>query len=757
MRLRAFGTVSCLIFAGFFWGALAAPAQQSLPAPFVQTLDVVATTPADAWGVPRDQIPTNVQSLDEEKLRRGGVATAMERGLPSVQIQEGQGTSWQPDLQFRGFSASPLLGIPQGLAVYLDGVRLNDSFGDTVRWDLVPSAALARLDLLPGSNPLFGLNALGGALLLETKNGFSDPGPRGVLTVGSFGRRGLEAEWGRTHSGTALFLSASHQEEDGWRDLSPSRTDQVFGRFDWAGSRGGASLSLAAADNRLSGNGPSPVDLLMEDRSAVFTHPDRSEPRSLLLSSRLYHSPSPRLDVEAHVYYRRQRLDTFNGDAASFEPCEEPGAGFCREGEEEPLRDLGGRLLPAGLEADAIENRTQTDQRSGGGGAQLAWHAMTGQRTFRTVVGATADTGLTLYTAGTELAELTPDRGTEGLGIGLLDDRDRVEARISTVALSLLEAVTLDAHTTLDVSVRWQHTGERLRDLLGTELNGDHTFHSLAPALGITRGLRAGWVLFGNLGVSSRVPTPVELTCADPEDPCRLPNAFLSDPPLKQVTTRTLEVGTRGSWRSLQVSAALFQTHSRNDILFISSGLLTGSGHFANVGRTRRQGSELLIQGTLLGRGSWSVAYSYLDATFRTPFSAPTPDHPNAVEDSVPVEAGDRLPLLPDQTFKAGFEISVRKVQFELNLLYESSRYLQGDEANLLKPLAGFSRVDLGLGFPLGRFAGFVEVDNVLDKKYSTFGLLGDPGDVLGEQESDPRFFSPGAPRTLRVGLRFTS
>ena len=748
-------------------GALPASGQDNppLPVPFVQTLDVVATTPADAWGVPRDQVPANVQSLGAAALHPG-VAAAMERGLPSVQLREGQGSSWQPDLQLRGFSASPLLGIPQGLAVYQDGVRLNDPFGDTVRFDLVPAAALARLDLLPGSNPLFGLNALGGALLLETKSGFSDPGLRGALTAGSFGRRGAEADWGLTRSRTALFVSVDHQEDDGWRDFSPSRTDQLFGRLDWAGVRSGASLSLTAADNRLFGNGPTPAPLLAADPAAVFTHPDRSDPRSLLLSGRLYRSPSPGLDLEAHAYYRRQRLDTLNGDAASFAPCAAPGeeSFLCQAGEETPLRDLGGHLLPAGLAGghgldgvDGVENRTTTDQRSLGGGLQLAWHTGEGARTFRTVAAATWDAGFAGYTAGAELATLTPDRGTRGIGIGVLDDRDRVDSHLSTMALSVLEAVTLGARTTLDLSARWQHTGERLRDRIGTALDGDHAFGALAPALGITRALGAGWTLFGNLGVSSRVPTPVELTCANPDDPCRLPNAFLSDPPLRQVVTRTLELGTRGGWRSVHLSAALFRADSRDDILFISSGVLTGSGHFANVGDTRRQGAELLLQGSLPRGGSWSAAYSTLDATFRTPFSAPAPDHPDAVDGEIPVRRGDRLPLLPKQTFKAGIELALGTVRLGTSFLYESARYLQGDETNLLRPLGGFSRLGLDLSRPLGRrFVGFVEVDNLLDKRYATFGLLGDPGDVLGAGVTDPRFLSPGDPRTFRLGVRFT-
>ncbi len=570
--------------------------EPGVQARYADSIDVVAATPVDAWGVSRSQVPANVQSIGAADLARGSLASSMERLLPSVQLQEAQGSPWQPDIQVRGFSASPLLGVPQGVAVYQDGVRLNEPFGDTVRWDLVPTTAVARLDLLPGSNPLFGFNALGGALLLETKNGFSHPGVRGSLTGGSFGRRGAAFEWGLARSRSAGFLALSHLAEDGWRDFSPARIGQLFAGLSWAGQRGGASLSLSGADNRLYGNGPAPVALLEEDRSAVFTHPDVSEPEAFLLSSQLYRSPSPRLSIEANAFYRRQRLTTFNGDAASFEPCEEEDieVWLCREGnEDDPLRATDGSLIPAGLAADAVENHTATDQWSAGGSLQVVRHAGGGTRTSRTAAGITADVGRADYAAKAELAELGPDRGTEGFGIELADSRDGVESRTSTTALYLLETSSLDARTTLVLSARWQRSQVRLRDRFGTALNGNHSFSRLSPALGLTRALGSRWTLYGNLGTSSRAPTPVELTCADPEDPCRLPNAFVSDPPLDQVVTRTVELGARGGWRGAEVAAAVFHTDSQDDILFISSGALTGSGHFANVGATRRQGAEL--------------------------------------------------------------------------------------------------------------------------------------------------------------------
>ena len=100
----------------------------------------------------------------------------MNRRFTSVFVNEIQGNPFQPDINYRGYTASPLLGTPQGLSVYVDGVRLNQPFGDIVSWDLIPRAAIASTTLIPGSNPLFGLNTLGGALSVQTKNGRSDPG-----------------------------------------------------------------------------------------------------------------------------------------------------------------------------------------------------------------------------------------------------------------------------------------------------------------------------------------------------------------------------------------------------------------------------------------------------------------------------------------------------------------------------------------------------------------------------------------------------
>src|SRR6185437_11274022 len=111
-------------------------------------------------------------------------------------VSAAQGNPYQQDLNFRGFTASPLLGTPQGVSIFQDGVRVNEPFGDVVNWDLIPQSAIASIQLIPGSNPAFGLNTLGGAVAIYTKSGAEFPGADVEVSGGSFGRKTAEFEWG---------------------------------------------------------------------------------------------------------------------------------------------------------------------------------------------------------------------------------------------------------------------------------------------------------------------------------------------------------------------------------------------------------------------------------------------------------------------------------------------------------------------------------------------------------------------------------
>jgi outer membrane receptor protein involved in Fe transport len=256
----------------------------------------------------------------------------------------------------------------------------------------------------------------------------------------------------------------------------------------------------------------------------------------------------------------------------------------------------------------------------------------------------------------------------------------------------------------------------------------------------------------------------MELSCASETDPCRLPNAFVADPPLAQVVARTGEVGARGQWRGwrtmLDYTLAAFRTESANDILFISSGMVANRGFFANVGDTRRQGIEAIVSGRRQIGGwdahlDWGLSYTLLQATFETPFAAPSVNHPSAVGGSVAVPAGARIPSVPAHMGKANLSwTSAFGLSAGATAVAQTGQYLRGDEANLLAPLPGYVVLNLRVAYRVARPATmFLLVSNVFDARYSTFGVLGNAAEVLGASFDSPRFLGPGAPRAAWVGV----
>jgi outer membrane cobalamin receptor len=261
------------------WGGSSAWAQTPVqpPAPdgaeappFEETVDVVAVTPIHGLGVSRDKIPANIQTAASEISRVPGadIAGVLLRGFASVHVNEAQASAFQPDIQFRGFAASPLLGLSQGIAVYQDGVRVNEPFGDTVNWDVLPATAIASVNLMPGSNPMFGLNALGGALSVETKTGLSHPGHAVSVFGGSFGRVWVDLQSAGSKDQLSYFVTSRVLSEDGWRDFSESRLRQFFGNVEWRNEATVLRATGTGAANRLIGRLSSRIPTVPRRRSA---------------------------------------------------------------------------------------------------------------------------------------------------------------------------------------------------------------------------------------------------------------------------------------------------------------------------------------------------------------------------------------------------------------------------------------------------------------------------------------------------------
>lgn len=737
------------------WGQSAAQAP-------LETVEVVGQTPLGG-SLDADSVAGNVQRAgadDLEAQRALDLADFMRRNLASVFVNEAQSNPLQPDVQYRGFVGSPLLGLPQGLAVYQDGVRINEPFGDTVNWALIPESAIETVYLMPGSNPLFGLNALGGAIAVETKDGFSSDGTSAEIYGGSFSRVGIEADTGGSVDDRfSYFVSGSYLDEDGWRDFSPTEALRVFTNLGWQGRSTSIDVSLTYADTTLIGNGAAPADLIRADRSAIFTHPDETANELALVNLTAEHEVSSTLVVTGNVYMRRSDIATYNGDDSDFEECVLDPGFVCEAdeaGEELVLDPAGAPIAFSDAVEGATVNRTSTRQDGTGFGFQAEWTGDVRSHENSFVIGVAYDASDIGFDASSELGALDDTRRAVPSGSFIGDSFTRLSADTSNLGLYLSDTLGLSDRLALTLSGRYNRTRIDLHDEIGTALEGSHEFTRFNPAIGLTARLSEAIGFYVGYSESSRAPSPVELTCADEDDPCRLPNAFLADPPLEQVVAETVEAGIRGRWSGGGWHAGVFRTTNLDDILFVSAGVLTNQGYFDNVGRTRRNGIELDVDGNLGERGGWFANYTLLDASFREHIVFPSPNNPANVGGEVAVDPGDRLPLISRWLLKAGLRIPVGpRASIGLDLLAGSSFHLRGDEGNDVAGIGAYGLLNLRGEYSLSdRVQLFLDIDNVLDEEYETFGLFGEARDVLGDGYEDGRFLSPAQPRAAWIGVR---
>jgi hypothetical protein len=284
-------------------------------------IDVVAATPLPGTDLAIDDIPGPVQTATARDIQQSGsldLADLLNRRLNGVHINENQENPFQPDVNYRGYTASPLLGTPEGISVYMDGVRQNQPFGDIVAWDLIPKIAISEVALMPGSNPLFGLNTLGGALSIQTKDGYSQPGLALQVSGGSFGRRDGELEYGGSNAkGLSWYVAGNLFREDGWRQFSPSEVRQAFGKLGYTHGKTSVWLSFGYADNWLTGNGLQDTRFLARNYSSVYSIPDITLNRSPSLNLSVRHAATNNLTLSGNAYFRYIRADTTNGDINS--------------------------------------------------------------------------------------------------------------------------------------------------------------------------------------------------------------------------------------------------------------------------------------------------------------------------------------------------------------------------------------------------------------------------------------------------------
>ena len=735
-----------------------------------ETVEVIGNTPLAGLGVPKLHVPANVQSISSqqlEELESLNLPEAMLRQLPSVNINEIQGNPYQADVNYRGFTASPLLGTAQGLSVYLDGVRINEPFGDTVNWDLLPHSAIAGIDLMPGSNPVFGQNTLGGALAIRTKSGFSHPGSKVEISGGSFGRGKLELEHGGSAGTLGWYVAAEGFKEDGWRDYSKSEAKQFFGKLSHKSAAGEADLTLTRAVTKMTGNGLLPESMYASRRDQIFTHPDqtRNDLTQLALSGRLWLNDTQSLS--GNIYHRRSKTRTLNGDM------------------NDDFED--GAFDGVSNQESGANNRTRTEQQ--GSGLSGQWNLNTARQQL--TVGASFDYAKMKFQQTQELGVIDATRGIAATAAEM--EQNRLHGSTQTASLFITDTYSLLPNLHLTGSARYNMSRVTTFDELnrtGPNLDGDHSYKKLNPAVGLSWQVVPALNAYAGFSQGNRVPTPIELGCADPANPCTLPNSMAADPYLKQVVAQTLEAGLRGKLSAnIGWNAGVYRTLSTDDILFV--GTSTSAGYFTNFGKTQRQGLELGLNGRQRSL-DWFANYSYLHASFQSAACLLAENNSSrgtapectagGQDDEILVKKGDRLPGLPTHSLKLGLSWqAVGWLRIGGDVQAFSGQYARGNENNQHQSgtttdalgntrtftgpgkTAGYAILNLNAEAKLG--AGlqlFAKLNNVFDQRYATAAALAEnPFNSAGNFQNNSgdwqreTFVAPGAPRAAWVGLRY--
>lgn len=717
-------------------------------------VEVVHQAPLPGLDLSVEQYPGNAQMRSDAQIERSGAANLadfLDRSMPSVSAAGIQGSPYQIDLSYRGHRLSPLLGSPQGLSVYLDGVRINQPLGDVMDWDLVPEMALADVALIPGSNPLYGLNTLGGALVLGTKSGLTHPGTELDVSFGSHARKRVEfghgAHWGEGWHG---YVAGTWFDESGWRERSPGHLGNLFLKLGRTQGDTAWALSYTYGRSKLVGNGLLNQSLYDANPRAGYTFYDQTRNRGELLNFQLTHAIGPNDQISLVAWHRSSRRNGSNGDVSEdwadwIEGCEKPGTANC---------------TALAAPNNAVFNRSQA--RYAEAGATLQWTRQAGAHQL--ALGADLARSTSDYDQYQQEAVFDANRVAQPIPGSDLEHAVSLRGRSTRVGLFAADTISLTERTQLSLSARWNSS--RVRNDLGHPVPYEResfSYRKLNPAIGITHAFMPAAIGFASLSQGTRMPTALELGCADPARPCTLPTGLQADPYLKQVVTRTLEFGARlRPAEGVQLTGALFRSVNDDDIAFMRSGIAQ-AGFFSNIGKTRRQGLELSSR---VQRSNWDVraSYTYLDATYQSdgvlfgPLS--TANKPNTFH------PGTRMAALPRHMFKLSADWRMTPaVAVGGDWLALGSQVAAGNESGTrhkLGDVPGFSLFNARVSWQVSQgWKAYLRVNNLLDKRYVTYVTGNEdafPGGVVvkpGEDMGSARFVAPGMGRSLVVGMRY--
>ncbi len=757
------------------------------PALVLPNVEIVGIAPLPGSGIDIDKVPANVQTLSAGQLWPDGendmLPTAAARHLSSVNLNDEQGSQFQPDFVYRGFEASPISGVPQGIAVYQNGVRINEAFGDTVNWDLVPQFAVNRMTL-QGNNPVFGLNALGGAVTLDMKNGFNFHGFDGQLSGGSFGNINGFAQEGAQLGNFAFYGAVGGTHDDGFRYHSPTDLTQGYMDFGWESHPFAVHLSVSAADNVIGAVGPTPVQLLAEDPRNVFTYPQSIHNEAELVQLTGSYEPGDFVLFSSDIYYRHFNQHLVDGNTTDVTACANNGDFFCLEGNDlypaDVLYDSNGNqvpssVLPPGATPGEIDY-TQTNTNTVGSGLQAKFTNPILGRENNLVFGATGDHSVTEYSAQGELGTLLPsldvigsgeiiDQGLSPTASPPIEQPVGVIGTNTYLGLYATDTFNITPRLALTVNGRFNLAVIGLQDQTGVapQLNGDNLYTHFNPGAGMTYKITDNVTAYGGWSEGNRAPTPGELSCANPATPCILDAFLVADPALKQVVSHTFEAGFRGRFTARAIpgqflwNLGVYRTNAIDDILLLATQV-NGFGYFSNVGTTRRQGIEA---GLSYNWQRWTVTanYSFLAATFLQNLVLSSNSPAADANGDIFVRPGDTLPLMPQNRVVLDVEYEAAPHwTIGADAKVVGSQFLVGDESNQEPKLPAYGVLNLHTSLQVNQWTTFfVELDNLLNRTYYTYGTFTQlDGLPPNFNLTNPETLSPSPGRVAYAGVKVT-
>jgi outer membrane receptor protein involved in Fe transport len=647
--------------------------------------------------------------LDARGVR--SLADALEQ-LPGVTTADELGATGQLDVSLRGFQVSPVIGLPQGVTVYVDGVRANEPDAHEVNFDLLPLEDVERVEVVYGPSVLLGRNALGAAVNLVTRRGASPAQRELEASAGSYGRYELKAHAGARHGVWDYYLGARYERETGWRQETESRIGTLFGKIGLLNGTWDATLSYSGADNRIYQAGSLPESLAIARPDSNFTRGDYFTPRAHLVT----------LNAQRLLGRTQLAINAFG-------------------------RSLNSEQFNVNFVGEDARQRNAT--RAGGSAVQFSGRLPLGSRELRWLAGADADyqhVAVRIYAVpGTG----GPDSLTESVRTNQVDAGAFVGANLAVVP-----------RLTATLAARYDWVRVPFQDLIDSTQSGLNIFRRFSPRGALTwvpgsggDGGDGGHEVFASVSGGFRAPAVVELGCADPQAACPLPFALGPDPALKPVVATTYELGWhyRALHRRLDASADVYRTDVRDDIWFVA--LSVTGGYFQNIGATRRAGVELALNWVGSREARLYVNYGYTIATFETTAQLAT-TRDSAGETVTP---GSALPLVPNHRVNAGVSVPLVRegegltLRAGLDARYVGRQWLRGDEANVTRRLADYTVADGSLTASWRELELRLMVRNLFGRRHFTFGTFAEDATAPGTPVE--RWLTPGVPRSVHVSL----